>query len=355
MAQEDKNYRHIELKRLGGYFADIEISFESISKLKNKTFLITGGTGFLGSLLTRYLLFLNSEYNSEIKIILPVKNMQKAEEMYCDVKSDVEFVSGDIRSLPPIKQTIDFIFHFAANTKSADMVKYPVETADGIVVGTKNILEFARKKKVESMVYISSMEVYGGVESSSGGTSEDELGQIDILSARSCYPLGKRMAENYCYSYFSEYGVPVKTARLAQTFGAGVLPQESRVFAQFARCAMDGKNIVLHTKGDSTGNYVDTMDLISALFVLLFDGENGEAYNVANETASMTILEMARLVADKVADGRIKVEFDIPKDNEYGYAAKTGLRLSSKKMRSLGWTPKYGMEEMYRRMIDWMK
>lgn len=148
------------------------------------------------------------------------------------------------------------------------------------------------------------------------------------------------MAESLCFSYFKEYGVPVKIARLAQTFGKGVQKNDTRVFAQFAGAVREKKDIVLHTAGDSVGNYCEIEDAVEAIFLLLEKGENGEAYNVANEANTMQIREMAELVADKIAHGEIHVVYDIPESNLHGYAATTGLRLSSQKLRQMGWRPK---------------
>jgi nucleoside-diphosphate-sugar epimerase len=115
------------------------------------------------------------------------------------------------------------------------------------------------------------------------------------------------MAENLCYSYYAEFGVPVKIARLAQTFGAGVDQEESRVFGQFARSAVEEKDIILHTEGTTIGNYVYTADALKGLFSLLFQGLDGEAYNIVNDTASVSIKQMAELVAEEVAGNKIKV------------------------------------------------
>lgn len=327
------------------------------------SYFITGITGFIGSIITKSIIKSDSYKNGKIKIIGLVRDIDKALEMYSNFNcSNLTFIKRDLMNLDELDlltindiNDIDYIFHCAATTKSSDMILYPVETANGIVIGTKNILDIAKIYNVSSIVYISSMEVYGAIDDNECKNDESNIGTIDILSERSCYPLGKQMAENFCYSYYKEYDVPVKIARLAQTFGKGTLKNDTRVFSQFARCAIDNKDIVLHTKGDSVGNYIESEDAVRALFILLNSGVNGEAYNIANEEATMTILEMAELVANKIANGKIKVTFDIPNSNIYGYAKKTKLRLSSSKIRKLGWYPKYGIEDMYKRMIYYIK
>ncbi len=178
------------------------------------------------------------------------------------------------------------------------------------------------------------MEVYGTVASADNHrTTEDELGYIALSSVRSCYPEGKRLCENMCVCYAAQYGVPVKIARLSQTFGAGVSLNDNRVFAQFAKAAIAGKDIVLHTKGSSNGNYCYTADAVAGLLTILLNGENAEAYNVVSESTTTTIAQMAQMVSEQITGGESRVIFDIP-DNvlTYGYAPDVKLRLSSKKL-----------------------
>ncbi|GAA0099805.1 NAD(P)-dependent oxidoreductase [Paraclostridium bifermentans] len=329
-------------------------------KINEGTYFITGITGFIGSIITKAIIKSDNYKNGKIKIIGLVRDIDKALEMYSNFDQfNLKFIKGDLINVCNMDllakidiNNIDYIFHCAATTKSSEMILRPVETADGIVIGTKNILNIAKRYNVSSMVYISSMEVYGVISSDGDRTDEKDIGTIDILSERSCYPLGKQMAEHYCFSYYKEYGVPVKIARLAQTFGEGTLKDDTRVFSQFAKCVIENKDIVLHTNGDSVGNYVESSDAVSALFILLNYGINGEAYNIANEESTMTVFEMAELVANEIANRKIKVTFDIPESNIYGYAKKTELRLSSSKIRDLGWEPKYNMKDMYEKIIS---
>jgi nucleoside-diphosphate-sugar epimerase len=323
-------------------------------EIKNCSIFITGATGYIGSILVQYLDYLNTEYNMDIKIIALIRSVERAKEVL-NKCSNVQYIIGDLLDLPEIPPKIDYIFHCAAITKSKEMINTPVQVADVIINGTKNILKLAREKKVKNMIYVSSMEVYGQTALKNSEVYEKDLGYIDIFNERSCYPLGKRMAENLCYDYFIQYKVPVKIARLAQTFGAGILKYENRIFAQLATSVIFNKDIILHSKGDSYGNYCYIADAITALFILLLKGINGEAYNISNESTNMTIYEMATLVANNIAGGKIGVVFDIPKDNIYGYAAPVNIKISSQKIRCIGWKPRYGIEHMYDRMISYMR
>ncbi|WP_301170477.1 NAD-dependent epimerase/dehydratase family protein [Brevibacillus nitrificans] len=331
------------------YIAENNVPWD---QLDNKTIFITGGTGFLGSLIIRFIDYLNRKQNRNIKMVALVRDEEKASGSIGF--KHVTFVEGDMCKLPDILTDIDFIFHCASVTDSKMMIQKPVEVTNGIVHGTINMMNLAYEKKVKSVVYLSSMEVYGGGLTSSK-VRETELGTIDIFSPRSCYPMGKRMAENISFNYHFEYGVPVKIARLAQTFGAGVSRSDNRVFAQFMNSVLENKNIVLHTKGESDTNCCYTADAVLALFVLLLKGENGEAYNITNEANHMTIREMAELVAQEVANGAISIKIELEEKNANRYPPPFKLHLSADKLKELGWAPNFSMEQMYSRMIEYVK
>lgn len=315
----------------------------------NKTsFLITGATGYIGSNLIKYLCD-----HTDSKIYALVRDKDKATKQ---LQSGISILESDLTSWNAYmgqEQSLDYIIHCASITKSLEMISHPVKVIESIVNTTQDVMELARKCRCKSVVYLSSMEVYGDIDCSNGHrVSEKELGSIDLFNVRSCYPMGKRMAENICYSYFKEYGVPVKIVRLAQTFGRGVLPTDTRVFAQFVRAAKEKNNIVLHTQGNSMGNYCGIDDTVSGIMTVLHYGKDGESYNVVNEANTMTVGQMAELVANRVAGGKIKVTYEIPQDNIYGYAVDTGLRLSGEKLMGLGWKPMQSIEDMYRDMLE---
>ena len=330
------------------YIAKYLLQYE---QLKETTVMVTGATGLIGVSVVRALIAVEG-----IHIIALVRNIEKANKLYSRHELDnIELIVGDITFPINVNKKVDWIFHCAAVTTSKLMIEKPVETLSTAIEGTKNILEFARKNECKSMVYISSMEMYGTFNNSDTEITEDKIGYINPLKVRSNYPESKRLCENMCVAYMKEYGVKVKIARLAQTFGAGILPGENRVFAQFAKSVISGRDIVLHTRGLSEGNYCYTRDCVLGLFTILLCGENGEAYNVANPKSHTTSAEMAHMVADKISNGKIKVIYDIPKDNVFGYAEDTKMKLNSDKLQALGWTPEIGLEDAYKRMIEQMK
>lgn len=337
---------------------DLEIIANKENELKDCTVLVTGATGLIGSQIVKSLLCKNRLKNSNIKVIALVRNKEKVKKTFKYVikNENLKFIYGDIITPIEIEDHIDYIIHTASTTASKDFVNKPVETIESVVRGTKNILELAKNKKIRSIVYLSTMEVYGAADPNKDRISEDDLGYIDVLKIRSSYPESKKLAENLCASYFSEYNVPVKIARLAQTFGPGVLKGDNRVFAQFARSVINNEDIILHTDGESIRNYCYIRDSIMGIFTLLNRGQNGQAYTISNENSCISIKEMAEMVAMKIAEGKIKVVIKVPENLEsYGYAPKEKMKLSSKKMKDLGWKAEVSIEESYRRMIESME
>ena len=321
--------------------------------LKKSTILITGATGLIGSQVVKTLAGFNRLQNTSIRILALVRNRKKAERIFGDllVRDDVSLVIGDVNTPLKIEENIDYIIHGASATSSKYFVSNPVETIQTAIDGTRNVLNLAKDKEIKGVVYLSSLEVYGTVDPQVGFIDEDHYGYIDPLNVRSSYSEGKRMVECLCVSYAAEYGVPVKIARLSQTFGAGVEYNDGRVFAEFARAVIEENDITLHTKGETVRNYCYTADAVKALFLILTKGKVGEAYNVANQRTTVSIYEMAQIAAS-LSNGKTKVIIMDDNPPEAGYNPPMKVTLSAKKLETLGWTPQYGIKEMFMRMIS---
>lgn len=332
--------------------SDIYDVYLNKEKLNNNTFLITGATGLIGSMLCRALSYNAYTHNLNIKIIALVRDISKAENMLSDVVSfnNITFIKSDILSPINIDETVDYIIHTACPTASQTFVCKPVETIRSIVDGTANVMDFAKKCHCKSVVYLSSMEAYGQILHENLLKPED-VGYVNPLSLRSSYPEGKRMAENLCIGYFNEYQVPVKIIRLAQTFGPGIPVTDTRVFAQFMHSVKKGEDIVMFTEGGSKRMYLDTMDAVSAVFAVLFRGESGQVYNAGNKDNYSSIRDMAELVIREFGNGTSKLVIDKSKDVGQ-YPPDNMLRLDVAPLEALGWHAKYSLKDMYARMIE---
>ena len=249
-------------------------------KLQGKTILVTGACGLIGSTLVNALLYANETKNLNLKVIaLDISKAVFAERF--ETNAALSFIEASVEHLPEIEDDVDYIVHAASPTASKYFVEHPVETINIAINGTRNMLELAKQKKVDAFVYLSSMEVYGHPPKGHKVT-ENEVAGFDTTNVRNCYPLGKQMCENICTSYFAEYGVPAKIIRLTQTFGAGVRYDDSRVFAEFMRCAVEKRDIVLKTKGETERCYLYTADAVTAILAVMLKGATGQAYTAAN-------------------------------------------------------------------------
>ncbi len=322
-------------------------------RFRDATVLVTGATGVIGSAIARVLSAANTARGLDLNVVGQGRDPRKGRRLEGEL--GVRFVAADVRELSPAASGLDkadYVLHAAGVTSSARMVAQPEEVLATAIDGTRNVLDLALALGAGSVVYVSSMEVYG--RGLAGVVTESDLGILDRDGPRSSYPEGKRRAEALCAAYATEYGLRTTNARLGLTFGAGVPndPANTRVPLQFARSVLAGRDIELHTDGAAVTNVCYLADAVRALLLLAANGAAGEAYNVVNPRASMTIRQMAEVVAREVAGGTIKVVVKPPEDIESrGYAPPSAYRLSAEKLRALGWEPRYGMAEMYQRMI----
>lgn len=325
------------------------------SNLKNKTIYITGGTGLIGSILIKSLLVANIYHHLNLRILALVRDVQKAKAILGESSQNVIYIQGAVEDLPKIEDDIDFIIHGASSTASHYFVQHPVELIHTAIQGTINILELAKTKNVQSTVYLSSMEVYGAPQTDDT-IPETQGCTLDSMHIRNCYPLSKRLCENLCASYVSEYGTHTSVVRLAQTFGPGIAADDQRLFAEIARGVIYQQDIYLQTTGTSKRCYLYTADAITAILLILLTGKSGEAYNVANPNTYSSIVEMATMVIHELSNDTIQLH--VPSVNtaeSYKYPPNHYLNLDVTKLMQLGWSPTRELKDMFVRMISTME
>ena len=336
----------------------INTKYVSWEKFANKTFFITGGTGLIGFYVINSLLYYSQVNQSDIHIIALVRDIDKANEMYKEqlqISKSLSFFVGDLEDLPEIDVPINYIIHGASPTASIYFLEYPVETIKTAVLGTMNILEMAKEKAIDSMVYLSSMEIYG-VNFDSEKISEDHQCNLNTMNARNSYPESKRLCENLCSSYYAEYGIPVNSLRLTQTFGPGIKSDDKRIFAAFIHSHLKNQDIDLLTEGRTCRSYLYLADAVTAILTVLSSEVKNQAFNVANEETYCSIRDMADLVANKISCGHINVNINLGTQNSVQkFMPELYMNLSSEKLKKLGWTAKFNLVDMYKRTIQSMK
>lgn len=320
------------------------------ARIDGSTVLISGATGLIGKYLVRFL-----AQHCGCRVIAVVRDMDKARRLWRDLAREVEYIHADITEIEKANMSADYMIHAAGITSSRSFSMQPVEVIDTSVQGTKRMLECARNNPLKGFVFLSTMEIYGA-PLTDNKIFETHGTNRDTMSARASYPESKRLCESLCAAYFSEYCVPVRVVRLTQTFGPGVGYNDPRVFAEFARCAVEGRNIVLHTRGETKRSYLYLADACTAILTVMAKGVNGEAYNAANEDTYCSIRQMADLVAGQAAKGAIgvKMEPDDSLEKSLGYAPELKMNLDTSKLQGIGWKPEIGLSEMYERMIACM-
>lgn len=312
--------------------------------MKDSTVLITGATGLIGSFLVKLFEKANELYGTRISIIGVVRDVEKAlkNQRLKNVRST------DLYSYENLKDEAihpDYIIHTASPTSSSFFIHSPVETIKSVIRLSEFLFSPNLVLKVKSMVFLSTMEVYGSCNDQI--IDEKTYGYLNPLDVRSSYPESKRLMETLCVAYSSEYKVPVKICRLTQCFGPGVdLLTDNRVFAQFLRSVINNQDIVLETEGRTERSYVYLSDAIEAILIVLMRGENGQAYNIANPATYCSIKDMALMLTKHYS---IDLKYNIKHNPKYCPEQKINLDVS--KLEKLGWKPKFDLETSYRRMI----
>lgn len=320
------------------YQEDLQKSLFSvvdIEKLKNSKILVTGATGLVCSAIVD--LLISSELNATV--YAAGRTEDKVVERF---GSRVAFVPYDATKPIDFDVEVDYIIHGASNASPNLYVNEPVETMQANINGMQDLLEYARKKNMKKVIYVSSSEVYGKKESIEP-FKEDQYGFIDLLNPRSSYSIAKRATETMCASYQSEYGVQFNVVRLGHIYGPSATKSDKRVSSDFAYKAAVGENLTMKSEGKQIRSYCYSLDCASAILSVLIDGNAGEAYNISNPNSIINIRQMAEVLS---AAGGVDLILDIPTQSEAAaFNPMDNSSLDSTKLEGLGWEGVFTAEE----------
>ena len=303
--------------------------------LRDKTVLVTGGLGLIGSAVTDALLVLNDIEKLNVEIIVGARNQSAFEERYGKIEG-VSFLYYDALKPFSVDRNVDFIIQAAGLASPELYINAPVETMLSNISGIQNVLEYAKQHKTK-IVYISSSEVYG-TKDTEDAFVEGKYGFVDIDKIRSSYPEAKRAAEMLCRSFASEYGVEVVMARPGYIYGPSAQKRDKRVSSDFAYKAAIGENIEMLSSGLQKRSYVYSVDCAMAILVMLKNGVSGEAYNIANEDI-VTLGEMARCYATA---GGVELRIATPTEEELrAFNPMNNSVLDHRKLQGIGYNPSF--------------
>lgn len=314
-------------------------------KLQDRTVLLSGASGMIGSCLVDVLQYRNQNLGMNCKAYVIGRSEKKARERftYCWHSPWFEFILGDIDrpvSWPEVKR-VDYILHLASNTHPVAYATDPIGTITTNIIGTNNMLRFAVEHKAERFLFASSVEIYGENRGDVEKFDEAYLGYLDCNTLRAGYPESKRCGEALCQAYKKQYELNVVIPRLSRVYGPTMLMSDTKASSQFILKAADGEDVVLKSPGEQYYSYIYVADAVSGILTVLLKGKNGEAYNIADENSDIRLKDFAQLCAETAGT---KVVFDIPDaDEAAGFSKATKARLSNEKIRTIGWRARTGL------------
>jgi len=324
---------------------------EFYDKLEGKTILIAGGKGFLGTYFTNVLKQINEILSKPMKIII-MDNLITAKDKESNVNSNVTLIEQDISKSFDFPDELHYIIHAASIASPPTYRKFPIKTVDVNYQGTKNLLEVARKKKIKSMLFLSSSEIYGDPEIIP--TPESYLGKVSCTGPRACYDESKRLAETISNLYFQQYEVPVKIARPFNVYGPYLNLDDGRIIPDFMSNAIKKSEIIIHSDGTPTRSFCYVSDAIRAFLKLLFSEHNGVTFNVGNDE-EISVKDVANMI-QKIMEVPISIKLIESKDPNYtkDNPQRRCPDLSLLK-NSVNYAPEINFEEGLKRVYKWYK
>lgn len=347
-------YSNVEYMEDVRYVADLNLSW---AKLRNRSIIISGATGLIGSFLIDVILLKDAKDNLNCTVYALGRNEEKAKERFSYYKdnSHLVFIRYDVKKpfiCDDIK-TAHYVLHLASNTHPMQYSTDPIGTIATNIIGLLNMLDFAVDHCALRFAFASSNEIYGENRGDAEFFDEDYCGYINCNTLRAGYPESKRCGEALCRAYGAQKGLDIVIPRFTRSYGPTMLMSDTKAISQFIKKGIAGEDIVLKSAGTQYYSYQYVADSVSGLLTVLLCGENGEAYNIADESSDITLKDLAEIVAK--TSGR-KVVFEIPDTVEAaGYSTATKARLSGDKLKSLGWMPKYDIEAGITRIIEILK
>ena len=317
---------------------------------QDRTVLITGATGRLGRYIAETLADVDLQYNLNMRILGLARNEKKAREIFDNLLDlpNVEFIYQDVNEPIEYDGKIDYIFHTAGPAAPKDY-DTPTNTLWAHVNGTHNVMECARTHQTKRVFYVSTVETYGAWDSDEK-IKETDMGIMQHLNSRACYPEAKRLCETMLATYKQEYGISYCGVRLCHTLGPGVALDDGRGFAEFMDCVLKNEDIVLHSDGGAMRTYTYVADAVNAMFLIMDKGED-TFYNVANEANLISILDLAEMMVTLLPDRTCKVRFSEEAAKLQYLPFKLAI-LDTSKVRDLGWKPVTDIKTMFKWTLE---
>jgi dTDP-glucose 4,6-dehydratase len=306
-----------------------------------KTALITGGAGFIGSHLCRFLL------NKGYKIICVDNLLTGRSDNIADIKDNSNFtlINHDISEPLNLDADIHYVLHFASPASPVDYAQLPIQTLKVGSIGTHNALGIARAKKAVFML-ASTSEVYG--DPLVHPQSESYWGNVNPIGPRGVYDEAKRFAEALTMAYQKVNKMDTKIARIFNTYGPSMRRKDGRAVPNFITQALVNQPITVYGDGNQTRSFCFISDLIEGIYKLMLSDINTPV-NIGNPE-EFTVLDLANKII-KLSNSKSKIVFKpLPVDDP-----KTRCPNIAKAKDVLKWQPKVNVDEGLKKTIEWFR
>lgn len=301
---------------------------------ENKSVLVLGASGLIGSFITDCFLYADEKMDAGIMIYAAGRSKERLRNRFGDAcEGRLAFIEEDV-TVMDIDTPFDYMIHAAGYGHPKAFRETPVEVLLANVIGTYRVLKMAERHPGCRVLYVSS------------GEAQEE---VDHLSVRACYPMGKRTAETLCLSYHQEYGTDVVIARPCHSFGANAAGHDNRAATQFIAAAARGETIEMYSAGEQMRSFSYVADCASGLLSVLTSGENDVVYGISSDE-SCTVRAFAEFCA---RHGGSRVEMHLPTGTEQAEASPIKEQIvDNSALKALGWQPACTIEEGIQRSIQ---
>lgn len=330
---------------------------DEVKLFEGRRVLITGGSGFLGANMVGVLRFLNRRVLREPCTVLSLDNYitgSRGGLLGDFADENIRYEEADVSRPLTITDDFDFIIHAAGVASPAYYRRFPLETIDAAVAGTRNLLEYARRNPAASFLFFSSSEIYGDPAPECIPTTEHYRGNVSCTGPRACYDESKRLAETLCAVYRNLHGLRIKIVRPFNVYGPGTKQNDYRVIPAFIAACLAGEPLLVHGTGEQTRTFCYASDAIAGFLKVLVSGKDGEAYNVGTDEEEITMADLAARVLDAAGGASSVRHIEYP-ETYPGDEPRRRCPDLSKIKRELGYRPSVDLKTGLDRTIQWWR
>ena len=306
-----------------------------------KRILVTGGAGFLGSHLCEKLL----EQGHDVLCVDNYFTGQKQNVVHLLGHPYFELVRHDVTT--PFYAEVDEIYNLACPASPIHYQYNPIKTVKTSVMGAINMLGLAKRVKAK-ILQASTSEVYGDPEIHP--QKEGYWGNVNPIGERACYDEGKRAAETLFVNYHRQNKVRIKIARIFNTYGPRMHPNDGRVISNFIVQALQNRNITIYGKGNQTRSFCYVDDMVAGLIRLMETPEEVTGPINMGNPEEYSILDLAKTIIRLIGSESELVYMPLPADDPVQRCPDISLA-----KEILDWQPKYPLEEGLMKTIDYFR